>query len=143
MALAFRALNELGFKVWFWKGHGLDQCFPSVFGIVVEFPRRKFDSISPYFHGTNSAVFHLRCVIAHETLFSPSFCCENTTTEVPYFHGENSAKFCIWCAMLHRQGFMHVYTTRANICMLGQAIAPQSSKHIDACRIHGETNVTW
>ena len=26
---------------------------------------------------------------------------------------------------------------------LGQARAPQSIKHIDACRIHWETNITW
>ena len=34
LALAFGALNVLGFEVWFWNGYGHDQCFPSVFGIV-------------------------------------------------------------------------------------------------------------
>ena len=38
---------------------------------------------------------------------------------------------------------MPVYTARANMLMVGQARAPQSIKHIDACYIHGETDVTW
>jgi len=45
--------------------------------------------------------------------------------------------------MVHRQGFILVYTMRANMLMLGWARAPQSIKHIDACHIHRETNVTW
>ena len=39
LALAFKASNELGFEVWFWKGCGLDQCFASTFGIVAKFPQ--------------------------------------------------------------------------------------------------------
>ena len=38
LALAFRALNVLGFDVWFRNGRGLDRCFPSVFGIIAKFP---------------------------------------------------------------------------------------------------------
>ena len=75
----------------------------SIFG--AKFPRWKFGSISPCFRGKNLAAIRLRCIIAHKTLFSPSFSCENTATEVPHFHGENPAKFHIWCAMAHRQGF--------------------------------------
>ena len=82
-------------------------------------------------------------VIAHRTLSSPSFYCESTTIGMPHFHGENSAKFRVWCAMAHWQGFTPVYTAHANMLMLGQARAFQSIKHIDACCIHGETNVTW
>ena len=82
-------------------------------------------------------------VIAHRTLSSPSFYCESTTIGMPHFHGENSAKFRVWCAMAHWQGFAPVYTAHANMLMLGQARALQSIKHIDACCIHGETNVTW
>ena len=97
----------------------------------------------PIFHNENLATFRLRCIIAHKILFSPTFRYESIARKMAHLYNENSAKFCIWCAMLHRQGFMHVYTMRANMRMLGQAIAPQSSKHIVACRIHGETNVTW
>jgi len=35
-----------------------------------------------------------------------------------------------------------VYAGRANMYMLERAEAPQSIKHINACRIHKETNVT-
>ena len=133
----------MGFEVWVWKGFGLDRCFPSVFGIVAKFPRRKSDSISPYFHGGNLVALCLRCIIAHKTLFSPSFWSENTVMGMPHFHGKNPAKFFIWCAMAHRQGFMLVYTMPANVLMLGRAGAPQSIKHVDTWSIHGETNVTW
>ena len=130
MALTFRVLNELGFEVWFWKGCGLDQCFPSVFGIGAKFPRQKSDSISPYFCGDNPVAFCLRCVIAHKTLFSPSFCCE----KMPYFHEKNLAKFCVWCAMVHRQGFVPIYTACVSVFILRQ--------NTNACCIHRETNVT-
>jgi len=63
LALAFGALNKLGFETWFWKGCGLDWCFLSVFEIGSRFPLRKSDSILPYFHGGNSAALHLRCII--------------------------------------------------------------------------------
>ena len=66
--------------------------------------------------------------------------------KVSYFHGENPAEFRIWCAIIYQKGFTPVYMTHANMLVLGQAKAPQSIKHIDACRIHGETNftqVTW
>ena len=43
--------------------------------------------------------------------------------------------------MAHRQGFMLVYTARANMLVLGQVRALQSIKYIDV--IHRETNVTW
>ena len=62
--------------------------------------------------------------------------------EVPHFHNENLEKFRIWCAMAHWQGFMPVYTMRANMLVLRRAGAPQSIKHIDVCHIHEETNVT-
>jgi len=93
LALAFRALNVLGFDVWFRNGRGLDRCFPSVFGIIAKFPWWKSDSISPYFRGGNLAALHFRCVIAHKTLFSPSFQCENTITGMPHFHDRNPEKF--------------------------------------------------
>ena len=62
--------------------------------------------------------------------------------ERPNFHGENPAEFRVWCAMAHRQCFMPMYTTRANMLVLGRAETLQSIKHIDVCRIHGESNVT-
>lgn len=135
LALAFGAINELGFEVQFWKGCGLNQCFPSVFGINAKFLRRKSGSISPYFCGKNSVALHLKCDIARKILSSPSFCCENTVMGMPYFYGENPAEIHVWCAIAHRQGFMLVFAERANMLMLGQAKAPQNIKHIDACRI--------
>ena len=45
--------------------------------------------------------------------------------------------------VLWHTSFMPMYTARDNMLVLGWAKAPQSIKHIDACRIHGETNVTW
>ena len=62
---------------------------------------------------------------------------------MPHFHSENPTKFCVWFTMAHQQDFMPVYTTHANMLMLGRASAPQSINHIDASRIHRETNVTW
>ena len=38
---------------------------------------------------------------------------------------------------------MPVYMTCANMLVLGRAEAPQSIKHVDTWRIHGETDVTW
>ena len=54
-----------------------------------------------FFCGGNLAALHLKCIIAHKTLFSSSFRCENTATEVPYSHGKNPKKFRVWCAMAH------------------------------------------
>ena len=39
-------------------------------------------------------------------------------------------------------GFHAYVTTRANMLVLGRAGAPKSIKHIDTCRIHGETDAT-
>ena len=50
---------------------------------------------------------------------------------MPHFHNKNLLEFHVWCAMAHRQSFMLVYTTCANVSMLGQSGAPQSIKHID------------
>ena len=70
---------------------------------------------------------------------------------MPHFYNENLTEFRVWCAMAHQQGFVLVYTARANVLVytaranvlvLGQAGAPQSIKHVDTCHIHGETNVT-
>jgi len=47
LTLAFRALSELGFEVSIQKACGLDQCFPSVFGIIAKFPWRRFSNILP------------------------------------------------------------------------------------------------
>ena len=62
---------------------------------------------------------------------------------MPHFHSKNPTKFCVWFTMAHQHDFMPVYTTHANMLMLGRARAPQSINHIDASRIHRETNVTW
>ena len=97
----------------------------------------------PYFRDKNLAVLHFRCVIEQKTLFSPSFRHEDTIAKVSHFHGENPAEFHIWCTMAHQQGFMPMYTARTNMLVLGQEEAPQSIKHIDVCRIHGEIDVTW
>jgi len=61
---------------------------------------------------------------------------------MPHFHGENLAKFRVWCIMAHWEGFMPMYTARAYMLMLGRVGAPPSIKHINTCRIHGETDVT-
>ena len=62
---------------------------------------------------------------------------------LPHFYDENLTEFRVWCSMTHQQGFVPMYTARANVLMLGQARAPQSIKHVDTCRIHRETDVTW
>ena len=102
LALAFRALTELGFEGWFRKGSSLDRCFPSVFGIVAKFPRQETSSILPYFHGGNPVTLRHECIIAHKTLLSPSFCYENMATKVTHFHDESLEEFRVWCAMVHR-----------------------------------------
>ena len=38
---------------------------------------------------------------------------------------------------------MPIYMAHAKVLMLGKAKDPQHIKHIDACHIHGETNITW
>ena len=63
--------------------------------------------------------------------------------EVPYFHSKNLIEFRVWCAMAHRHSFTPMYTMRANMLVLKRADAPQSIKHVDVCRIYGETNVTY
>ena len=88
-------------------------------------------------------MLHLRCVLAHKMIFSPSFQHENMAIGMPHFHGKNLAKFRVWCAMAHRQGFMLAYMACANILVLGRAEAPQSIMHIGTCHIHEETDVTW
>ena len=112
------------------------------FGIFAKFPRWKSGKISPYFHGKNSVAFCLRWFIEHKTLFSLRFRCENTATKVPNFHSENSIEFRVWCTMVHRQGSVPVYTMCVYMFILGRVKAHQSIKHVDVCRIHGETNVT-
>ena len=54
--------------------------------LFAEFPQWKSDNISPYFCGGNPAVLLLRCIIACQTLFSPSFQCENMAMGMPHFH---------------------------------------------------------
>ena len=120
LALAFRALKELGFEVWFQKGCGLDRCFPSVFGINAKFPQWKSNRISPYFRCRNLAKLCLKCVIAHKTLFSPRFFHQNMTIGVPHFHGENLEEFRVWCAMAHQQGFMPVHMRMPTCSLIGQ-----------------------
>ena len=141
IGISFRGFKRIGLWGLDLEKGVLDQCFPSVFGIVAKFPRWKSGSISPYFRGGNSAALHLRCVIAHRTLFLQSFHCENVAMGMPYFNGKNPVMF--WCAMAHQQGFMPMYMARANMLMLGWFEAPQSIKHIDTCCIHGEIDVTW
>ena len=45
---------------------------------------------------------------------------------MPHFHSENLAEFHIWCTMVYQQGFVLVYTTRANMLVLGRARAPRT-----------------
>ena len=52
LALAFRALNVLGFEVWFRNGCGPDRFFPSVFEVVAKFLQRQSSGISPYFRAS-------------------------------------------------------------------------------------------
>ena len=67
---------------------------------------------------------------------------EYSIGDAPY-HGENLAEFHVWCVMAHQQGFLFVYITRIDMLILWRVEALQSIKHVDAHRIHGETNVTW
>ena len=106
-------------------------------------PWRKSDSISLYFRGGNPTTLPLKCVIAHKMLFSPRFRCENMAMGMPYFHDENPVEFCVLCTMAYQQGFMPMYMACANMLVLRRAGAPQSIKHVDTCRIHRETDVTW
>ena len=84
-------------------------------------------------------MLRLRCVIAHKTLSSPRFQCENTAMGMPYFHGENLAEFCIWCAIAHRQGVAPIYTTRIDMLILRRVETPQSIKRVDACQCLSHT----
>ena len=67
--------------------------FQVCFEVFARFPRS--NSISPYFHGENPTMLHLRCVIACQMLFSPSFRRENTAIGMPHFHSENPTRFHI------------------------------------------------
>ena len=136
LALAFKALIVLGFEVWFWNGCGPDQYFPSVFEVTTKFPLWKFDSISPYFCGGNLVAVCLRCVIACQTLFLPSFRCEKMTMVMPHFHGKNSADFRIYCDMAHWQGFASMYMVRINMLASWRAEALQS---VRTCRYVSHT----
>ena len=115
LALAFGALNMLGFEVWFWNRCGPDQCFPSIFEVIARFLQRKYGNISPYFRGRNLAALRLKCVIVCQMLFLPSFQRENVAMVMPHFHGENLAKFHVLCTMSHRQGFAYVYMARMDM----------------------------
>ena len=92
---------------------------------------RKFGSILPYFHGGNPTALHLKCVIAHKTLFSPSFHRENMAMAMPHFHMKKIGRVHIWCPMAHQQNFMPVYTACANMLVQGQAGALQNSRKRD------------
>jgi len=93
LALGFGALIVFSFEVWLSNGCGLNRYFPSMFEVGNKFSQWKSSSILPYFCGGNPIVLHLRCVIAHQTLFSPSFRCENTKMGMPHFHNENPSEF--------------------------------------------------
>ena len=136
LALAFRDLSELGFEVWIRNGCGLDRCFLSVFGIIARqhfalFLWQKSSIALPQIrHSTQNAILTKLSTWEYgngDALFSR----------------QNPAEFHIYCAMAHQQGFMPVYTAHANMLVLGQAEAPQSIKHVDTCRIHEKTDVTW
>ena len=120
----------LGSKVWFWNGYGPSRCFLIAVGIDAKFQQRKSRSISPYFRGKNLVALRLRCIIAHKMLFSPSFRCENTTTG------------CLIFMVKIGQGFMSIYTVCIDMLILRHTEALQNIMIVDACRIHGETNVT-
>ena len=47
------------------------------------------------FHGKDPVALRLRCIIAHQMLFSPSFQRENMTMGIPRFHGKNRVEFRI------------------------------------------------
>ena len=118
LALTFGALNVLSFEVWFQNGCGLDQCFPSAFGIDAKFPQQKFGNISPYFRDGNPAMLHLKCITMHKMLLSPSFRRENMAMGMPHFHGKNPTEFRVWCAMVHGQGFASVYMVHIDMLIL-------------------------
>ena len=55
---------------------------------------------------------------------------------------QKSGRVLRFVPIAYWQGFMLVYMVHANMLMLRRARAPQSIKHVDACHIRGETNVT-
>ena len=127
----FQGFKRIGFWGLIWeRGVAFIDALLEHLGIVVKLPWWKFGSISPYFRGGNQATFRVKCLIAHKTLFSPSFCCENKNTakRMPHFHSDNLAQFRIWCAMVHWQGFIPMYTTCVNVFILRQAGAHWSIK---------------
>ena len=84
----------------------------------------------------------LKCIIAHKTLLFPNFRCENMAMWMPHFHRKYLAKFHVWCTMAHQQGFTSGYTAHIKMLVLWWAEALQNIRHVDACRIYVETNVT-
>ena len=85
MALAFEVVKGLDFEVWFGKGCSNYESFVSTFGIATKLPWQESSSISPYFFGRNHATFQIKCIVAHKTLFSPGFYCENKAKGCPIF----------------------------------------------------------
>ena len=59
---------------------------------------------------------------------------------MPYFHSENPIEFCVGYGS---PGFVFVYTTCIYMLASWRTETLQSVKHVDACHIHRETNVTW
>ena len=82
----------------------------------------------PNFYNENQAAFRLWCVIAHKTLFSPSFCCENTANKGAPFSQRKSGR------VLH----LVRYSAPVGFCAFVYCV----HQHVDVCHIHGETNVT-
>ena len=119
LALAYGALNMLGFEVWIWNGFGPNRYFLSAFGIDAKFPWRKSDSISPYFRGRNLTMLHLKCIIAQKKRYSyQAFHCKNTTTGCLIFTEKIRQSFAFGALWHNSVGFcICVYNAYWRACI--------------------------
>jgi len=115
LALAFGALKELGFEVWFWERCDLYQCFASTFRIVAKFTRRKSGNILPLVHYNTQ-----------NTIFTKLLLWEYGNKGAPFSRKKSSRVLCL--VQAHQQGFMLVYTTRVSMFVQGWVEAHQRKK---------------
>ena len=126
----------------FEMGVVLINAFQVCFKVIARFPQRKSSNISPYFRGGNPAALHLKCIIARQTLFSPSFQRKNMAMGMPIFMAKSSRVSCL-VRYVTPAGFRtYVYGVywHAHTVMSWPS---KVLKYVDMYHIHGETNVTW
>ena len=108
----------------------------------------------PNFHGENPTTFCLILVVEIQQHFAldasqhikryshQAFQVRIRQWGCPIFTAKNPKEFCVWCAMAHLQGSMPIYKVCIDMLVLRQAEALHNIKHVDMCRIRGETNFT-